>query len=97
MARFPGWGMGTVPAGTYRGIDYSLDTPVIPSILVCLDTVPEDVMYDITKAILENPDKMVAIHKLGKEWCKEFATRGIVGIVDFHPGAEKYLKEQGLL
>lgn len=97
VSALAGWSLGTVPAGVYRGVDYPVETAVIPSTLICVDTVPEDIIYKITKAIQENHDKMVAVHPLGQEWRTEFAKRGIEGILPWHPGAEKYFKEIGVL
>jgi hypothetical protein len=43
---------------------------------------------------LENNEELSKSHSLGPDWKKENATRGIKGVIEFHPGAEAYLKEK---
>jgi TRAP-type uncharacterized transport system substrate-binding protein len=49
----------------------------------------------MTKVILEKRAEIAQGHGAGKYIQPETATAGIA--VPFHPGAEKYLKEKGLL
>jgi uncharacterized protein len=60
--------------------------------LVASSDLSEDVVYDITKAIFENLDKVT--HAKGKLIKVENALNG-VGI-DVHPGAQKYFDEKGV-
>jgi hypothetical protein len=96
--QYPFWVKTPIPGGVYKGHDKDIPGSFgVSTILVAADTVDEPTAYAVTKSLLENHDELVAAHALGKEWNRETATRGIKGVIPFHPGAEKYLKEQGLL
>lgn len=80
-----------VPAGTY-GLTDKVATVAVQAMLVVKSDLSEDVVYDITKAIFENLDKVT--HAKGKLISAENAVNG-VGI-DIHPGAQKYYDEKGI-
>ncbi len=58
-----------------------------------VDSLSEDTVYELTKALYENADKIA--HDRGKSITLDTALDGIG--MDLHPGAEKYFKEQGLM
>lgn len=94
----PYWSKVAIPGGIYNG--HPEDIPGsfgVITILIASNALSEEAVYAITKALLENQDRLQEAHALGAEWTKENATRGIKGVIPFHPGAEAYLKEQGLL
>lgn len=80
-----------IPGGTYRGMDTDIKTPQVMAILVTHDKVPDDVIYDFTKAMFENIKDVHASHAKGKEITLETALEGLT--LPLHPGAEKYYKE----
>lgn len=94
----PYWSPASVSGGIYPGHDEDVPNSFgIATILVAHENVPDDVAYEIVKALLEHPDELREGHALGAEWVPETATRGIEGVLPLHPGAERYLREQGLL
>lgn len=98
IAERPYWTKAAIPGGVYNGHPDDIPgTFGVFTILIAADDVSEDAVYAVTKAILENPEKMKNAHALGSVWVTENATRGIKDVIPFHPGAEAYLKEQGLL
>lgn len=98
IAERPYWSEAPIPGGVYGGHPDDIPgTFGVFTILIAANDVSEDAVYAVTKAILENPEKMKNAHALGSAYVKENATRGIDGVIPFHPGAEAYLKEQGLL
>jgi TRAP-type uncharacterized transport system substrate-binding protein len=54
-----------------------------------------DVVYKIIKAISEHSDELAQYHPAGKLWTAE--TTAQRAPIPRHPGAEKYLREKGLL
>lgn len=98
IERYPYWSRIAIPGGAYKGHDRDIPGSFgVSTILVAADSVDEPTAYAITKALLENQKELQAAHALGKEWTYETATRGIKGVIPFHPGAERYLKEKGIL
>jgi uncharacterized protein len=92
IEKYPYYAKDTVKAGTY-GLESDVDTVAVQAMLVVRNDLDEDLVYDITKAIFENTDKIT--HAKGKLISAETALNG-VGI-ELHPGAAKYFKEKGLL
>lgn len=84
-----------IPAGTYKGQDADVKTVAAKATLVVGAEVSEQVVYDLTKALFENQPELAAAHAKGQELKLEEAVQGIS--VPFHPGAEKYFKEAGVL
>lgn len=86
----------TVPANIYNGQDEAVErTFGSASVMVANKNVPEDEIYEIVKALYENNDALVAAYPQCNEWSVENAARGLEGLVEMHPGVQKYLEEIG--
>lgn len=92
----PWFSVHHIDAGTYKDVG-AVDTLAVSAQLVTSAKVSTDTVYQITKAMYsEQAQKALqAGHAKGKFITKENAVRG-AGI-PFHPGAEKYYREVGLL
>ncbi len=84
----------SIPGKTYKGVDNDVKTPAVVAILVTYDKMPEDVIYNFTKAMFDNIADVHLSHAKGKEIKLETALDGLT--VPLHPGAAKYFKEKGL-
>ncbi len=86
----------TIPANTYKGIG-EVKTISVGAQWVTSDKQDEKTIYEVTKAVWnDNTRKLLdSGHAKGKAITKATATLG-AGI-PFHPGAEKFYKEIGLL
>ncbi|MCZ6768382.1 MAG: TAXI family TRAP transporter solute-binding subunit [Acidobacteria bacterium] len=75
----------------------SQDVPTIATANVILvrEEIPEETVYQITRAILEHVDEFRSAHPSIQEFQPEMAVLGQV--VPYHPGAERYFREVGLL
>lgn len=91
IEKYPYYIKEEIPAGTYDLAD-AVPTVAVQAMLVVSNDLSEDVVYDITKAIFENTDKVA--HDKGKLIKAENALNG-VGI-EVHPGAQKYFDEKGI-
>ncbi|WP_251494199.1 TAXI family TRAP transporter solute-binding subunit [Otoolea muris] len=85
----------TIPGGTYKGVDDDVVTVAVKATLIVSDKLSEDVVYDLVKGLFDNKDAITAGHAKGAELDPAYAVDGIS--VKFHPGAEKYFKEAGVL
>jgi TRAP transporter TAXI family solute receptor len=83
---------GTVPAATY-GLGKDIATIAVPNLLVVSDAMPEQQAHDVTQAIFEHLDALVAVHPEAKNISLETATQ--TGPVPLHPGAKQYFDEKG--
>ena len=89
------WGMlkVTIPAGTYPNQDADVITLGMPYIYFATTDLDDDFVYNFTKAIAENKERLVATHASFGDWQPEAMAQG-VGI-PLHPGAERYYRERG--
>ena len=104
MAQFvqqnPYWKPREIPAKTYKWQDQNYAGAPGQYLLVGVNAdADEDMVYNITKTVLENSDYLAKAHPAGKEYTLEqiqkFIDMGQI-TVPFHPGAAKYLQEKGL-
>jgi TRAP transporter TAXI family solute receptor len=83
-----------IPAGTYRGVDYDVNTLSVMALLVTNEDVPDDVIYNFTKGLFENITDVQNSHAMAKNIKLETATSGLTA--PLHAGAAKYYKEAGI-
>jgi TRAP transporter TAXI family solute receptor len=84
-----------IPANTYTGQTADVPTIAIKNFLVSHEGVSADMVYAMTKSMFENLPAMVAAHNAAKGITREGAVSGTT--VTFHPGAEKYCRDVGLM
>ena len=85
----------TIPGNTYKGTNTDTPALAIKATLAVSAKLDEDTVYHMTKTLFENLDELGQAHAKGKEVSAQAAVTGVS--VPFHPGAEKYFKELGLL
>jgi len=93
IKKYPFYAKQTVKANTYPGQTADVQTVAVKAMLVVPESMSADLVYEITKAIYSNTDRLKAAHKLGEGITKETALEGMP--IPLHPGAEKYFKENG--
>ena len=86
---------GVIPAGTYEGQDEDVETATVINYLVTHDGVDEETVYQMTKLLFENLDRMTSAHSAAADIALENAVDE--NPVPLHPGAERYYREQGLI
>jgi len=88
-----------IPAGTFKGIDYDYYTLGDTACMVSLEScnVPEQVVYDFVKVINENNDTLVATNPNFVYATAEETINAYWSVIPFHPGAERYYRELGLI
>jgi hypothetical protein len=83
-----------LPANTYKGQTAAVPTLAVMAVWATHDGVPENVAYEVTKALYENTATMAQVHVQGKNISLSTATA--VGTAPLHPGALKYFREKGI-
>ncbi len=83
--------------GTYEGVSYSVPTIAVNGQLVTSADQPEDLVYEITKALWNNNTRKLldSGHPKGKVITLETALKGV--LTPLHPGAERFYREKGLI
>ncbi len=94
---YPYFSKLSVPAGTYKGVDYDSPSFQDSTLWVANSKVPADVVYTLLGLIYsdEGLKHMVEQKKTFKEMTLKSGPTGIV--TPFHPGAIKFWKEKGLM
>ncbi|GAB1426817.1 TAXI family TRAP transporter solute-binding subunit [Aminivibrio sp.] len=83
-----------IPAGTYKGVDKDVPTAAVMAMLVCDADLPEETVYQFTKALWDNIEELYKVHAKAKLITLKTGLNG--ASVPVHPGAAKYYKEQGM-
>ncbi|MDB4443974.1 TAXI family TRAP transporter solute-binding subunit [bacterium] len=95
--KYPYFGKLAVPAGTYRGVDYAAPSFQDSALWVANAKVSTDVVYKLLSAIYTD-EGLQHMYGQKKTFKKMSLKTGATNIVTpFHPGAEKFWKEKGML
>jgi len=86
---------GLIPAKTYPGQAKNVSIAVVWNILVCHESLPENLVYSVAKVFLEHRNELVAVHKDASYITLQNQASG-ESPIPFHPGALRYFKEKGL-
>ncbi|NLW57001.1 MAG: TAXI family TRAP transporter solute-binding subunit [Firmicutes bacterium] len=95
IEKYPFYTKFSVPAGTYKGVDYDAQTVAVVASFIVKDSLDNDLVYKMTKALFENADEITVGHPKGAELDPAYSVSSIS--IPMHPGAEKYYKEIGVL
>jgi TRAP transporter TAXI family solute receptor len=93
-AAMPELSDSTIPKGTYKQQAEDHKTVGVYNFGIAHKDLPEDLVYAITKAVLENNAQMVKGHAAAKETVVQNWDRNT--FLPFHPGAVRYYKEKGI-
>ena len=84
-----------IPKSTYAGMTEDNKQASVMNILVANASMSDQTAYNVTKALFENRDELIAVHKEAKNFKLENQKEAATPI-PFHPGAVKYYKEKGV-
>ncbi len=94
IADNPYYAAATIPGGMYAGNDEDVSTFGVKATFVTSADVPDDVVYEVVKAVFENFDRFKGLHPAFANLTEEeMISAGLSA--PLHPGAEKYYKERG--
>ncbi len=85
----------TIPANTYKGQTAVVNTVAVQATLVAREDLDKELVYWLTKILIEKQPDLAQAHAKGKELSKDSAVKGLT--IPWHPGAEQYYKEIGAL
>ncbi len=85
-----------IPGGMYRGTDTDTHTFGVDATFVSSTAVPENVIYNVVKAVFENFSQFKKLHPAFKSLTKKTMIKDDLS-APLHAGAVKYYKEAGLM
>jgi len=86
---------GDMPAGSYRGQDGPYRNPTSATILIANADVPEEVVYQATKALVERQQDVADAFPALKYWDPQAGAQSDQAVIELHPGAARYYRERG--
>ncbi len=96
----PDWTPVTIKARTYPGQNQDLLVPGTHTALLAYQQAESSTIYRIVKTIIEHRGELGELHPGGREFTIEktrfFVEKHLIPIA-FHPGAEQYWRERGVL
>jgi TRAP transporter TAXI family solute receptor len=98
IERAPFYGFGVIPTSAYEGLEADTPTLTVGALWLVRDSVPEQLVYNITRSLWSDVSRGLLDrgHAKGKEIILREALSGR-GVVPFHPGAERFYREAGLI
>lgn len=98
IERAPFYAQGTIPRTAYEGLEADTPTLTVGALWLVRDSVSDDLVYGITRALWSDVTRGLLDrgHAKGREIVRDRALLGR-GVLPFHPGAEKFYREAGLL
>ncbi len=94
VADNPYYAKAVVPGGMYRGTDEDVNTFGVKATFVSSAKVPDDVIYEVVKAVFDNFDRFKQLHPAFANLKEEDMIK-TGNSAPLHPGAVKYYKERG--
>ena len=95
MANDYGFSAAIIPQSAYAFLSGDIKTFTSATVLITNDKQSEEVIYNITRGLVENLPYIQSIHSNLKNLTIEYMLTGIGA--PLHPGAEKYYKEIGAI
>lgn len=83
-----------IPVGTYKSLAQPQTTVAMWNFSIANKAIPDDLAYAITKATLENHQRLVTAIKAAETTVPENVVHNT--FLPFHPGAVRYYKEKGI-
>lgn len=94
IAQHPYYATATIPGGMYPGNPDPVTTYGVMATVVTSANVPEESVYQVTKAVFENFDEMKRLHPAFANLDPQKMIKDGLA-APLHPGAVKYYKEKG--
>jgi hypothetical protein len=95
VSKYPYYAKGVISKTFYKGVDHDTPSIGVKAVLVTKDTVSEDIVYALTKTILDNFEAFKKLHPAYKTITKESLLEGLS--IPQSKGAIRAFKEAGLI
>jgi uncharacterized protein len=92
--KYPFYTKDEIPANTYKNQDREVVVPAVMAMLVARSSLPEELVYQFTKAVFDNLPQFHAAHAAARNLTLQTALVGMA--LPLHPGAERFFKEKGI-
>ena len=94
VSKYPYFVPAAIPGESYD-LDQDVSAVATANVILVREEISEEIVYQITRIIMEHLDEFRSAHPSIKNFRPEMAVLG--NVVPYHPGAERYFREIGLL
>jgi TRAP transporter TAXI family solute receptor len=91
---FPELSLSIIPQGTYAALTKNYATVGLYNFAIARADLPDDLVYQVVKAIHDNQPRLVQAHETAKETLPQNVVKNT--FLPFHPGAVRYYREIGI-
>lgn len=96
VEKYPYYAKSVIPGGMYKGNEKDVETFGVKATFVTSSKVPEDVVYQVVKAVFDNFDRFKRLHPAFADLQpQEMISAGLSA--PLHEGAKRYYQERGWL
>ncbi|PMR69172.1 TAXI family TRAP transporter solute-binding subunit [Halomonas heilongjiangensis] len=93
LGDYPELSPATIPASVYTSMEEDLPAISIWNFAITHKDMPESLVYEVTKTVMENNERMVQIHGAASETLPENVEHNT--FLPWHPGAVRWFEENG--
>lgn len=90
---FPELSPATIPASAYSSLDEDESAISLWNFAITHKGMPESLVYEVTKAVMENHERMIQVHGSARETMPENFVHNT--FIPWHPGAVRWFEENG--
>jgi TRAP transporter TAXI family solute receptor len=83
-----------IGSGVYTSLERIYTTVGVYAFAIGRDDLPDDLVYQVVKAVFENQPRLVKIHSAARETIPQNVDKNT--FLPFHPGAVRYYREMGI-
>lgn len=91
-----GYVIKDMPAGSWGGQDVDIKTATNSANITVSNSLPDDLVYAMTKAIVEHKDELVELVPVMEQYDPKTSGEASRNGLPLHPGAAKYYEENGM-
>ena len=96
IKKHPAYGTGILKAGTYNGVDEDVEILTTGSIFAAIPELGDAYVYNMLDCMYKGIEDVQSVHGMTKYITLETGA-DMRGVIPWHPGAEKYFKEKGII
>lgn len=86
---------GPMPEGSYPGQEGAYVNPTTATILIANADVDDEVIYQLTRALVERRDELAEAFGALAHWDPQAGAQPDQAVLELHPGAARYYRERG--
>ena len=90
---FPELSPATIPATAYSSLEEDVSAISLWNFAITHKDIPESLVYEVTRAVMENHERMVQVHGSAHETVPENVEHNT--FMPWHPGAVRWFEENG--